>query len=198
MKEPAPLQSPNEDPWAGSRLGKIGKNVKNTSHIIVDADGLHCNHCNEMDTPRIPVAATDYAERVLGFVRMHRPCPKPQDRSPQVPLPGTEEVDLFAKMYPQARDHGALRDTLSRVLPVEQYGKVAPVGILEGWPLSSVIFDSVAHWARLERAHQEVATRAQRKEAPIPGLTIPGRFPMPKELAELLGQPARKKRGRKG
>lgn len=198
MKIPAPLEQTDEPaPFEGSRLGKIGTKMKNTAHIVVDADGFHCEHCSRTEPPMIPAKAVDHAERLLGFVRMHRPCEKPAERSPQMPLPGTEEVDLFAKMYPIARDHGALRDALHRVLPEEHYGKLAH-GTVEGWHVSSGIFDAVAHWARLERAHQEVAARAQRKEAPIPGLTIPGRFPMPEKLAEALGEKAaKKKRGRK-
>lgn len=168
--------------------------MKNTAHIVVDSDGIHCNHCSEGYTPWTPEQATDYAERLLGYVRMHRPCPQPAERSPQLPIPGTEEVDLFAKMYPFPRDHSSLRGILHHVLTSEQYAKL-PHGTVEGWPLASVAFDAIASWARHERARKEAATRAQRGEAAVPGLTIPGRFPVPKELAELLGE--KEKAGKK-
>lgn len=188
MKEPAPLQAPEEDPWAGSRLGKIGENVKNTAHILVNEDGFHCEHCSRTEPPQVPVRAVDHAERLLGFVRWHRTCTKPEGAPPpQQKLPGTEDDDLFRKMYPQATSHDALRAALSWALDTDAFAKVAPHGVLQGWPIASVPFGEVAHWARLERAHQDVAARAQRREPSIPGLTIPGRFPMPKALCELLG-----------
>jgi hypothetical protein len=194
--EPAPLEDPAEAPLEGSRLGKIGaKKMKNTEHVLIDEDGMRCHHCTDSHKPPLPMIGTAYAERLLGFVRMHRLCPKPEVPSPQLALPGTE-VDLFAKMYPMARDHGALRDALHRVLTPEQYEKL-PHGTVEGWHVASGIFDGAAHWARLERGHIDVAARVARGEPAIPGLTIPGRFAMPPPLAELLGEKpgkAKKKR----
>lgn len=203
MREPAPLKQPEEDPWAGSRLGKVGEKVKNTAHIIVNEEGFHCEHCSRTEPPQVPVKAVDHAERLLGFVRWHRTCAKPEGAlPPQQKLPGTEEVDLFGKMYHQAVTHDALREALGRVLPPEQYEKIRPEEVLAGWAISSVPFGETAHWARLERAHLDVAARAERREPAIPGLTIPGRFPMPVALAQLLGMKfpgkAAKKGGRKG
>lgn len=88
MKEPAPLQSAEEDPWAGSRLGKIGTKMKNTDHVMADEGGLTCTHCSEVRRhPQTPERAIDYADRLLGFVRIHRPCQKAPVPDRQLPLP---------------------------------------------------------------------------------------------------------------
>lgn len=99
--------------------------------------------------------------------------------------------DVFAKLYPMARDHSTLRDHLHAVLTPEQYAKL-PHGTVEAWHPATGIFDAIAHWARIEKAHTEIP-----KREPIAGFYLQGRMPMPVKLAELLGETAKPKRARK-
>jgi hypothetical protein len=214
-----------------------------TDHVTINddiADGteLYCGHCGESHHPILPIPALALAERIRGFVLMHRLCPKPEAPSPQLPLPGTEqkpvrvisrtiadpvclvddmetedeccartvreqmaaeiaagrhplacfgidasndepapEIDppgpyaRFEEMYPSATDSTRLATDLWRVLEPDQIQK-----------LDSGIFNAVANWARIEKAHAEAG-----KREPIAGLTLPRREPMPEKLADLLG-----------
>lgn len=108
--------------------------------------------------------------------------------APEIDPPGP---DVFAQLYPMARDHGTLRDDLHAVLTPEQYA-LLPNGTVEAWHPATGIFDAIAHWARIEKAHIEIP-----KREPIAGFYLQGRMPMPVKLAELLGKPAKPKRARK-
>jgi len=169
--------------------------MKNTDHVLIDehsGGAIHCAHCQECHAPPLPMKAIEYADRLLGFVRMHRACPAPDKPSPQEKLPHVEPPDLFGKMYPMASTAAQLRDQLHRVLPAEQYGKL-PNGTVEAWPPASVPFQYVAHWARIECAHRDGETQRQRGEPGVPGLTVPRQTPMPEPLVQLLGMPPQKK-----
>lgn len=67
----------------------------NTDHVTMqdvtaDVALMQCNNCGEQHCPQLPMPATLLADRLLGFVRMHRLCPKPVPPSPQLALPGTD------------------------------------------------------------------------------------------------------------
>jgi len=75
--------------------------------------------------------------------------------------------------------------TLAVVLPAGNY----PDGVAT-WHPASGIFNAVANWARIEKAHLDAG-----KREPVAGLTIPRREPMPEKLAELLGVKPKQKKG---
>lgn len=58
--------------------------------VTADVALLQCGHCGDQHCPQLPMPAALLAERLLGFVQMHRRCPKPEAPSPQMTLPGTE------------------------------------------------------------------------------------------------------------
>lgn len=209
-----------------------------TDHVVIhdEVDGmfeLKCEHCADFHHPRLPITAALLADRLLGFVRMHRLCPKPVAPSPQLALPGTEQkpakccgsrercincpipIDVFERfpaalpnelerhaidastdepapeidppgpyarfdeLYPLATNPLQLLVQLIDFMPEEQH-RVLRDNV--SWHPASGIFNAVANWARIEKAHAEAGTRE-----PIAGLTIPRREPMPQALAELLG-----------
>src|SRR4029079_16288280 len=105
--------------------------------------------------------------------------------APEIDPPGP--YALFDRMYPLADSVIALRAQLKEVLTPEQFEK----GL--SWVIphpSTGIFNAVANWARIEKAHAEAGSRE-----PIAGLTIPRREPMPVKLAELLGEKPKERRG---
>lgn len=114
------------------------------------------------------------------------------DPAPEIDPPGP--YARFEEMYPMATDHDGLMNALCNVLPQGDYMQIhAPEKeiAIERWHPASGIFNAVAHWARIEKAHAEAGTRE-----PIAGLTIPRREPMPEKLAELLGvKKPKEKRG---
>lgn len=100
---------------------------------------------------------------------------------------------LFDERYPLARTTGALRDELFEVLSDEQYSKLTD-GTVEAWHPDSGIFDGIAQWARIERAHIDAKGASQFAD----GMIVPARTEMPEPLRSLLdGKPAKKKRARK-
>ena len=110
------------------------------------------------------------------------------------PRPGDEQAGL--PVLAPARTHGELRDYLFEVLTTEQYEKL-PDGTVEAWKTSDVVFDAVAHWARVAKARLDSEQRAQRGEDGIPGLYIPKRLAMPQALSALINGTGKGK-GRKG
>ena len=95
--------------------------------------------------------------------------------------------DVFADRYPPIRDVPTLRLALEDLLTNEQHEKLA------GWAIphpATGVFDGLAYWARVERAHNDAPTRA-----PIAGMYIPARLAMPPALADLLGVQVKGKRG---
>lgn len=198
-----------------------------TDHVICDgADGgaFRCLHCGARHTSEPePMLLEQHLNVGRGFILMHKLCRKVEPPSRQMVLPGTQpaiqgrasdllreleeddasgdlppeaEVDQFVELYPMARTHAALRDYLFEVLTPGQYGRL-PDGTVEAWHPATGIFDAVAHWARIEKAHQDAAERARQGEPAIAGLTIPARMPMPEALQEALGRNPKKKRSRK-
>ncbi|HEU4582683.1 MAG TPA: hypothetical protein VFS67_30710 [Polyangiaceae bacterium] len=193
-----------------------------TDHVICDgADGsafrcLHCGarHASEPE----PMLLEQHLNVGRGFILMHKLCRKVDPPSRQMVLPGTQpaiqgrasdllreleeddasgdlptapEVDQFVELYPMARTHEALRDYLADALAPGQYEPL-PDGTVEAWGVATGVFDAVAHWARIEKAHRDAAGRE-----PIAGLCIPRRIPMPEALQQALAGRAAKKRSRK-
>jgi len=62
----------------------------NTDHVTVDhIDStleIRCEHCADYHHPQAPISASLLADRLLGFVRMHRLCRKPVAPSRQMEL----------------------------------------------------------------------------------------------------------------
>lgn len=112
--------------------------------------------------------------------------------APEIDPPGGI---TFNQLHPPIVTREALWDALYRVLPAEQYALLTH-GKVEAWHPAQGKFSAVAHWARVDLAHN--ASIARGLENGIPGLVIPARVPMPEVLMEALGikgKPARGKRG---
>lgn len=97
--------------------------------------------------------------------------------------------DSFFERYPSAKDAVSLHADLLPALA--DAGVTAPPDLLERLcavhPRSG-IFDGIAHWARVERAHRESSHAARCGEIYFgEGITYPARQPMPLKLAEMVG-----------
>lgn len=96
--------------------------------------------------------------------------------------------DAFFERYPAAKTAAGLHADL--VPALKEAGKPIPPTLLERLKElhpASGIFDGLAHWARLERAHRESAARARAGEIRLgEGITLPARQPMPESLRRLL------------
>lgn len=200
----------------------------NTDHvkmmdITADVALMQCSHCGEQHCPVLPMPATLLADRLLGFVRMHRLCPKPVEPSPQLPLPGTGADPAKPWIpYEPPRDHfdgidASTSDPAPEINPPpdmfrEMYPMakdvvelrhalsvvldVSEMAKLSAHPLpnpSEPLFSEIAHWAGTDLARNDTAARRQRGEEPVAGLYIPT-CRMPEALATMLN-PAKKKRG---
>lgn len=99
--------------------------------------------------------------------------------------------DRFAELYPMATSHGALRDALHSVLTDEQYARL-PNGTVEAWHPSSIVFQEIAHWARVELAHANSMGRAEM----VPGLTLPVQLKMSAALEKAISEPKKAKGAR--
>lgn len=130
---------------------------------------------------------------------------RPADPSAAKTSPPPPPRDVFADLYPAARTHGALRDDLHDGLTDSEYSLLVN-GTIEAWHPDTGIFQGVAHWARVARAHADSAGRAAAGEPGIAGLNIPALGPKPIPLVWLLkgdgtngngkakGKPAKKRR----
>lgn len=229
MKEPAPLQEPAEKPLEGSRLGKIGTpRMKNVEHVTVQENEFTCGHCDETHTPPVPMTGVEFAERLLGFVRMHRLCRKPDVPSRQLALPGTQGEPVGG--YDVRNTRRVTEDEygrLSEPMPAEPKDWYA--AFEQRYPLAKghgslrddlhvVLTDeqysklpngTVEGWHVQSGTFHGVAhwarlMRAHKDlEAHAPGLegmTVPKREPMPEPLATLLtgSEPAKPPKKRKG
>lgn len=192
--------------------------------VSFDSGEIRCGHCADFHAPNCEIPAAILMERLRGFLLMHRLCPKPEAPSPQMALPGTEhlpfdeedcrlagipaptdepapEIDppgpyaRFEEMYPLAENMADLLMALGEVLPMETLQPLTTSTRVNLWHPASGIFNAVANWARIEKAHADAYAEAQRGEPAKGGLTIPRREPMPEKLAELLGVKAKEKRG---
>ncbi len=97
--------------------------------------------------------------------------------------------DTFFERYPAVTNAAALHAELLPALELQ--GIDAPPELLP-WlrkqhPRSG-IFDGIAHWSRVERAHRESWAAAQQGDRTGAGLTLPARQPMPVKLAEMLAE----------
>lgn len=99
--------------------------------------------------------------------------------------------DKFVELYPFASTHGALRDVLYSVLTAEQYARL-PNGTVEAWHPSSVVFQEIAHWARVELAHANSVGRGEH----IAGLTLPAQLKMPAALEKAIAEPKKVRKPR--
>lgn len=117
----------------------------------------------------------------------------------------TGYYESFARAHPAATTHDQLAGGLSRLFPPSQWGTADLVAQVKKWHPSSVFFQDVAHWARVEFAHLD--SEARGIEGAVPGITIPARTPMPEALTHALGKgpkshrakpakPAKKRRNR--
>lgn len=147
-------------------------------------------------------------QRDLGFSLEHADTERERPKDPPDPPPAPEQVkcklcgmvaglhhigcgigapelvDRFAELYPMVDDIPSLRLLLVEVLTPELGEKLDPLPI--PWHPRSGIFDAVAHWARIEKAHLDAPE----------GVTLPARLTMPEKLTELLqGPTAKGKRG---
>lgn len=186
-----------------------------SNHVECTTCSLVCAHCRATDA-LASVPADHLVDAVRGFLLRHRRCEKPLEPSKQVELfqalssanpeshpcnPGidgsTEEpapeidppspYEKFERMYPLATNHVDLWESLRSAIPKSQCAKL-PSEL--PWDADTGIFNAVATWSRIERAHLDAAQRA-----PIPGLTIPARLPMPEKLVELLGVKPKRMKG---
>lgn len=106
--------------------------------------------------------------------------PDPEDDKPEFP-------DVFGERYPMARDVPTLRQQVELLLPIADASRLAAVALPDP---TTAVFSAIAHWARVEAAHNEAPTRA-----PVAGMYIPMRLPMPQALKDAIGKPVKKKRG---
>lgn len=99
--------------------------------------------------------------------------------------------DKFVELYPFALTHGALRDVLHSILTAEQYTRL-PHGTVEAWHPSSVVFQEIAHWARVELAHANSVGRGEH----IAGLTLPAQLKMPAAIEKAITEPKKVRKPR--
>ncbi len=144
---------------------------------------IHFERCMQADAAE--------AHEHSGVTPLHAAIDAATDSpAPEIDPPGpTGDYDKFYEMYPFAQDVPALRRALCKVLTPEQ-------GLaLQAQPLpppDTAAFQYMAAWVRHEQAHLDSEERGL--AGAIPGLTIPARLPMPKELKALL-EPPKPKRG---
>lgn len=110
--------------------------------------------------------------------------------APEIDPPGP--YALFEEMYPLAPESTRLATDLRQALNDVQFRKLEAVGAPHNWHPASGIFNAVANWARIEKAHAEAG-----KRAPVAGLALPRREPMPEKLREIVEPGAPKKAARK-
>ena len=99
---------------------------------------------------------------------------------PETDPPHPDPYAMFHMNYPKASNHLELWDALRLALTAAEY-ELVDGDTVAAWHKSSGQFEAVAHWARVENAHNSAG-----KRPPTPGLTIPQRFSMPHALAHAL------------
>ncbi len=146
----------------------------------------------ELDT-RVRVVSREIRSGVVLIPRQQA-LPDPgidamtDEPAPEVDPPRVPTLDVFAKLYPCARDAPELRAALRTLLTEAQRTTLEAFPLVTGTPA----FDAIAHWARTERARLDGPERAQRGEPGIAGLYIPT-CRMPQELVAALKQKKPKK-----
>lgn len=103
------------------------------------------------------------------------------------PANDTGPVDVFELNYPRAQKSGELLEALAKVLPPVDFQRFR-VECVYDWDPKGEVFFGVARWAQIESAHWTHANRA-----PMPGMVLPERLPMPLALAQALTAPAKTK-----
>jgi len=99
-----------------------------------------------------------------------------EETDPPVPDP----YWTFRQNYPAASDNEELRLALANCLAPHELNLI-DWDTVKSWHPRSGVFDAVAHWARVQNAHQ-----VHKNREPTKGITIPARFPMPGELQKAL------------
>jgi hypothetical protein len=167
------------------------------SDAMAGIDGMSDEPDLETDPPGHG-AAQWCSECVTGHAAFE-PCPVADELTADgAPLPPPPYADLaaddallekFAKVFPFAHDAFALRADLGIVLQRIE-GATLPLAAQLQWCDRELRFQKAATWVLCELADMN------RKEHPEFDRLLPlERQPMPKELAELVFPPAKKRRG---
>lgn len=106
---------------------------------------------------------------------------------PETDPPAPDPYWTFRQNYPAASTNEELRLALANCLAPHELNLI-DWDVVKSWHPKSGVFDAVAHWARVQNAHQ-----VHKNREPTKGITIPARFPMPGELQKALASSQPKK-----
>ncbi len=152
-----------------------------------DSDVHFCSRCGEgFATPTLHVA---HWETCIAHLGISGSSDEPDEATDP---PAASPYAMFAVNYPKAETHAGLFEALQSALTYAEFEKLdAPT--VRSWPRDSGVFEAVAHWARVENAHQVHATRP-----PTAGITLPARLGMPGALQQALATSQPKKPAKAG
>lgn len=155
-----------------------------------------CSVCNKTAADGVTLGAFGKESLCTGGTGCSAPAADGEDEDEGPPTPRAEvtlAADKFEVLYPPATNAWKLHVELSHLLPA---GELPTREQVDAWHPASGIFNAIAHWARVERAHLESQQRALRGQPALGGLTVPTRLPMPEKLVEAIaertGKPATK------
>jgi hypothetical protein len=160
--------------------------------VSVLGDHEHCDH-KFVDSKDCLKCGIGFAELKAESLRESQRLNASADSTaPEIDPPGP--YAMFERMYPLAVSAETLNTALAHALTTEQWAALN-LNDVARWHPASGIFNAIANWARIEKAHLDTYARAQAGEPAVAGLTLPRREPMPEKLAELLGEKAKRMKG---